>query len=179
VKRGRGLSVAVVGIDGVGKTTLVAGVRAVEPHILVVKVSIHRSRAAARSGLGWLRSTVHGARVLLRARQAIRRGEIVLWDRHPFEDRHLRLHGRRVMGRRRGWLARLAPPIDLLIVLDAPVSHVQGHRPDEDLGRLAAMRATYLHLAGTMPSQIVDARQPADAVRDEVLEALRRRQAGP
>ena len=169
---------AVVGIDGVGKTTLVAGVRALEPDIQVVKVSIHRSRSATRSRLGWLRSTIHGARVLMKARLAIRRGEVVLWDRHPIEDRLLGVHGRRVMGRRRGWLAPLAPPIDLLIVLDAPVDHVHGHRPDEDVSRLASMRATYLHMAKTMPSVIVDARQPRDAVRDEVLEVLRGREAG-
>jgi thymidylate kinase len=177
VKRDRGLSVAVVGIDGVGKTTLVAGVRALEPTILVVKVGIHRSGSAARTRLGWLRNTMHGARVLLRARQAIRRGDIVLWDRHPIEDRLLGLYGRRVMGRRRGWLVRLAPPIDVLVVLDAPVEHVIAHRPDEVVGRLASMRATYLHMASTMPSVIVDARQGRDAVRDQVLEVLRHRQA--
>ena len=178
MSRARGLSVAVVGIDGVGKTTLVAGVRAVEPHIRVVKVSIHRSRSAARTGLDWTRNTIHGVRVLLSARRAIRRGEIVLWDRHPIEDRLVSRHGRRVMGRRRAWLTRLAPPVDVLIVLDAPVDHVRMHRPDEDVHRLESMREAYLRLADAMPSVIVDARQARDTVRDEVLEVLRRRRAG-
>lgn len=173
--RRRGHSVAIVGIDGVGKSTVVAGVRAVVPEVRVVKVSIYRNRTQGRFRLAWLRTTIYGVRVLVGARQAIRRGEVVLWDRHPIEDRVTGRHGRRVLGRRRGWLTRLAPRVDTLIVLDAPIDHVRGHRPNEDVRRLAAMRAAFLELAGTMTSVIIDARQSRDAVRDEVLEVMRRR----
>jgi thymidylate kinase len=169
-----GRSVAIVGIDGVGKSTVVAGVRAVVPEVRVIKVSIHGTRSPGRRRSAWLRSTIRGIRVLIGARRAIRRGEVVLWDRHPLEDRVTGRHGRRVLGRRRGWLIRLAPLIDTLIVLDAPIDHVLERRPNEDAQRSEAMRAAYLQLAGTMPSVIIDARQSREVVLDEVLKVLDR-----
>jgi thymidylate kinase len=177
--RRRGHSVAIMGIDGVGKSTVVAGVRALVPEIRVVKVSIHGARSRGRRRSAWLRSTIHGVRVLIGARRAIRRGEVVLWDRHPIEDRVTGRHGRRVLGRRRGWLIRLAPAIDTLIVLDAPIDHVRERRPNEDAQRSEAMRAAYLQLARRMRSVVIDARKPPDAVRDEVIEAMNRHAPGP
>jgi len=133
--------VAIVGIDGVGKSTVVASVQAVEAgRVRVVKVSIHRGRIHDRRWLGWTRSTVRGLRVLLGARLAIRRGEACSGTRHPIEDRVTSSHGRRVMGRRRGWLVGLAPPLDMLVVLDAPAEHTLRHRPGEDVALLAVMR---------------------------------------
>jgi thymidylate kinase len=169
----RGRCVAVVGIDGVGKSTVVASVQAVEAaRVRVIKVNIHRGRVHGRRWLVWSRNTVHGLRVLIGARLAILRGEAVLWDRHPIEDRVTASHGRRVMGKRRGWLVRLAPPLDVLVVLDAPAEHARRNRPSEDLARLAAMREAYLRLATTVPSVVIDARQTSDAVHDQVLQVL-------
>lgn len=179
----RGFSVAVLGIDGVGKTTVVAAIRdAVERPVRLIKVGIHSGRDAERRsvirrGIRWLGRTLHGARVLLSAHLAVRRGEIVLWDRHPIEDRVTMGMGRRVMGRGRGWLARLAPSPDVMIVLDAPPEHVAQRRPDDDPGNLSAMREGYLRLAESVPSVVIDARQTRTEVRDEVLRTLARHEA--
>ncbi len=90
----------------------------------------------------------------------------MLWDCHPIEDRVTGRTGR-VLGRRRGWLARLAPAIDMLVVLDAPAQYVLRHRPNEDAARLASLRDAYLRLAASMPSVIIDARQSRETVRDQ------------
>lgn len=176
----RGYSVAIVGPDGVGKTTLSHGLREALAHRKVrqVKVSIHAtSWAKGPIPLKWLVRSALGAATLLGARAAIRRGEIVIWDRHPMEDRVLGIEGRSVLGTRRGWLARVAPHPDVVVVLDAPVGILADRNDEHGSEALGRLRRRYREFAGIHGSVVIDATPSVTEVRDAVLAILERFEA--
>jgi len=176
----RGYSVAIVGPDGAGKTTLSQGLRQALAHRKVrqVKVSIHATNwAKGPTPLKWFVRSALGAATLLRARAAILRGEIVIWDRHPMEDRVLGVEGRSVLGTRRGWLARVAPQPDVVVVLDAPVTVLADRNDEHGSEALGRLRRRYRDFAGIHGSHVVDTTATAPEVRDAVLAILERFEA--
>lgn len=172
----RGLTVAIVGVDGVGKSTLVARLREEYPRpIRDVKLSVYRGAGSHERGARrWVLRTARVMRTLVSALLAARRGEIVVWDRHPIEDRWLGIEGRRVLGRRRGWLARFAPRPDLVVVLVAPIDDIAARRPDETPGTLDRHQRAYLAAAKNLPSVRIDAARSPAEVGDAVVATLRR-----
>jgi len=171
----RGYSVAIVGPDGVGKTTLSLGLREALAHRKVrqVKISMHStSWARGPMAFKWFVRGARAALILLGVRLAILRGEIVIWDRHPLEDRVLRVEGRSVLGTRRGWLAHLAPAPDVLVVLDAPVAILTDRNDEHRSEALGRLRERYRELAARPGSITIDATLPAAEVRDRALAAL-------
>ena len=176
----RGYSVAIVGPDGAGKTTLSLGIREALAHRRVrgVKVSMHATNwAKGPAALKWLVRGISAAVTLLGARVAILRGEIVIWDRHPLEDRVLAVEGRSVLGTRRAWLAHLAPKPDVLVVLDAPVPVLADRNDEHGSEALGRLRARYREFAAMPGSVTIDATLPEAEVRHAVLAVLERFEA--
>jgi thymidylate kinase len=168
-----GFSVAILGPDGVGKTTIC---RAVARAYLrpVVQVSVGRK---LRSHSVWgrvarpVRRAVRFVAFLEtcgRAWAGRRRGRVVLWDRHP-DDPAVR--GARVRSRR--WARRLAPDPDLVVVLDAPAEVIRARKEERDVAELEALRRAYLAMAASATvAEIVDASSDLTTVRDAVTAAL-------
>jgi thymidylate kinase len=173
----RGLSVAIVGPDGAGKTTLVSGLQASLPvptRVLYMGLTggrLPRADAlrvpglvlAARLVLLWLR---YGLGFYHRAR-----GRIVLFDRYT-------LDGKVPSGAPLGPLARLSrrvqagavPTPDLVLRLDASGEAMHSRKGEYDAGRLESWRAAYRKLdASVRGVQRLDAEQTPDAVRRAAL----------
>jgi thymidylate kinase len=173
--RRRGISVALLGPDGAGKSTLAAALQAesAEP-VEVVKVGLPAGRPLGSQVLRWAFGTVRVARVALAARLALVRGRIVVWDRHPLEDAATGAVGRRVLGPGRSWMAWLFPAPHLIIVLDAHPDELRTRRTGEDPAQLASLRSIYLALAAEERARsiVVDATRPVAELRAVVHGAL-------
>ena len=177
----RGLSVAVMGPDGAGKSTLTGAVAAgYGPPARVVYMGLWQGEgegaepalpaavlaAARRPFRSWRRSAValyHQAR-----------GRLVVFDRHPYDallppaPPHVAL--KRVFF---ALLAHTVPAPSLVLVLDLPAEVTARRRPEEDPAALAAARADYLALAARLPQAVVlDADRPPDALRAAALDRI-------
>lgn len=169
---GRGPLVALVGPDGTGKSTLVAG--------LVDSAGVP-CRAlyggTYRSGTSSSVPGVTTARVvsrLLATRMAIAWhrtwGRLVVLDRHPVQARPVRGDELRPLSRlRRHAVAATLPPPDLIVVLDAPAELLHARRPEHSVARLERDRARHVSLPGPSPTVVVDASQAPEAVRARAL----------
>jgi thymidylate kinase len=173
--RRRGVSVAVVGPDGAGKTTLVNGLRAALPFpVRVLYMGLTGGRLpradalrvpgvvlAARLTLLWGR---YGVGVYHRAR-----GRIVLYDRYA-------LDGMVASGAKLGPLGRISrrvqaaavPQPDLLLVLDASGDVMHARKGEYGPLQLEEWRNAYRRLRGRVRTlEVLDAEQPPDAVRSD------------
>ncbi len=180
----RGLAVALLGPDGVGKTTLAAGLEGSSAgfagvHTLymglgyaglprLARLPIPGSRASVGLLTLWWRSAA--------ARYYKRRGRLVIFDRYTHDallppGRHLSWSERLA---RQVW-ARACPAPDLALLLDAPGEAVLDRRGEGDPALLEHARRDYLSLARRSPKlQVVNAARPEEAVLRDVVERLRR-----
>ncbi|MDQ3146147.1 MAG: hypothetical protein M3R01_04320, partial [Actinomycetota bacterium] len=110
--------------------------------------------------------------------RAMRRGEVVVFDRHFFADYHAydiagtdlplsrRLHG--------FLLAHAYPKPDLVIYLDAPPEVLLARKGEGTIEALARRRQDYLSLAAVTTSfEVVDATRTLDEVTSEVIALIR------
>jgi thymidylate kinase len=169
----RGVSVAIMGPDGAGKTTLVNGLRATLPFpVRVLYMGLTGGRLpradalrvpgvvlAARLALLWGR---YGVGLYHRAR-----GRIVLYDRFT-------LDGMVPSGAQLGPLGRLSrrvqavavPRPELLLLLDASGAAMHSRKGEYDPVQLEEWREAYRRLRGRERTlEVLDAEQPPDAVR--------------
>jgi thymidylate kinase len=113
------------------------------------------------------------------ARRFERQGFLVLYDRHFFADYWAhdvngsggaRSYAQALHGR----LLRRLPQPDRTILLDAPAEVLYARKREGTLEALDARRREYLDLCAELPgSAVVDASQPMEAVRAQVLDILR------
>jgi thymidylate kinase len=175
-----GFSVAVMGPDGAGKSTLTRAIAASSglPARLLY-MGLWQGEGDCRSSLPT--AALAAVRRLLRSwwRTAITvahqsRGRLVVFDRHPY-DALLPPSPPYVVLKRAFFmlLARTAPPPSLVLVLDLPAEVTARRRPDEDPAALAAARADYLTLARQLPrAVVVDADRAPDALRAEAVDRI-------
>ncbi|MEP6953683.1 MAG: hypothetical protein ABI950_06435 [Solirubrobacteraceae bacterium] len=225
----RGFTVALIGCDGAGKTTVA---RALEREsglpirYLYMGVSVDSSNralpttrlahaikrargappdtagprepasAAPRAAAGPVRRARRSVRSALRlanrvaeewyrqllAASELRRGRIVVFDRHFTADYHAAdvTAGDRTLSRRlHGYvLTRLYPQPDLVVLLDAPPEVLYARKGEGTIGSLGRRRAEYMQLGSTLERfAVVDATLPLPVVVRDVTEIVRGHEA--
>jgi thymidylate kinase len=179
----RGLSVAVLGPDGAGKTTLVEALDRRLPFET-------RRRYMGLTG-GWIRRAgalrvpglVLGARLLvlwgryLRIESDRRLGRIVLVDRYVLDGAVPSGVQLRSLARLSRQLQRRACPLpDLVLLLDASGETMHGRKGEYDAETLEGWRTAYARLVGRVPGlEVLDAEQPAEIVERQAEALIWRR----
>ncbi|MGH2427413.1 MAG: hypothetical protein ACRDGV_00805 [Candidatus Limnocylindria bacterium] len=178
-----GITVAVVGPDGAGKSTLISGLaRSFALPVRTFYAGLYpqgETRRNALVGLGTLQQLVRLWRIRALASYHRRRGRLVIFDRYPY-DALLPLppRARRRSSWRRALLARACAAPDLLIALDAPSEVLRQRRDEHPVERIEAHRLHYAELARTLPNgELVDASQGIEAVRRRATDLVWRRYA--
>lgn len=182
--RRRGLSVALIGPDGAGKSTLAAGLRqsffgSSCAIYMGFGVSGGTSRASLLArlrlpGLGMPgRLFVLWGR-LLRAWSHQIRGQLVIFDRYTYD-------GLAPPPERRGWLRRLSswikghacPSPGLVLLLDVPGKVMYQRKGELDSKTLEYQRQRFLALCQRIPRlQVLDATTSPEAMRIEAMDRL-------
>jgi thymidylate kinase len=150
-----------------------------------------RPRGLRRRALASARSAARLANQLaeewyrqLLAWSYLRRGSIVLFDRHFFSDFHAfdvaARPGKRLGARIHGFvLARLYPKPDLVVYLDTSPEVMLARKGEGSLEVLARRRDEYLALADVTPHfAVVDAGRPVDVVSGDVAALIHAFRAG-
>jgi hypothetical protein len=138
-----------------------------------------------RKTLGFLNRILEESYRQAIAASFVRRGFIVLFDRHFLLDYyHTDVVGARAQQsfkhRMHGWfLRRITPPPDLVICLDAPGEVVWARKHELTPAILEERRAQYRSLGSILPHfTVVDANRPLEPVVSEVQSAIERFQGG-
>jgi thymidylate kinase len=176
----RGLSVAVLGPDGAGKSTLTQGIAAsfgLPARVVYMglwqgedgaarPLPLAALSAARRPFRSWRRAA------LTRWHQA--RGRLVVLDRHPYDALLPPAPPHVALKRLFFWvLARTAPAPSVVLILDVPAEVAAFRRPDEDPAALATLRSEYLALSRRLPGAVVlDADRPPEALRAAAVDRI-------
>jgi len=179
----RGISIAVIGPDGAGKSTLVGALARDLPLPVLVRYMgltgglMPRAEAlrvpglvfAARTGIlwsRWLRALAHSAR-----------GGIVVFERHTLDAYVPSGAALGPAGRlSRRLQGRVVPRPDLVLLLDAPGRTLHERSGEYDAEVLERWRAAYAALERRVPNVVtLDAERPPDAVRREAEKHVWRR----
>lgn len=181
VERSRGLlrpavpSVAVLGPDGAGKSTVADGIHdasmfPVRRVYMGLYQKKRRRAAGGLPGLGFVRLLLTQWRRYLTARYHQGAGRLVIFDRYAYDallpsPRPLNLP-RRI---RRWLLARTCPPPDLVVLLDAPAETLFARKGEHGVEALEQQRQSYLALQQRVPQMVVvDATNGIDTTRRRV-----------
>jgi thymidylate kinase len=173
LRRRRGLSVALLGPNGVGKSTVAAGLQQGFPlgarvvHMGLWKTPATRPGARAVEILTrplrlWGRSAV--------AHYHQARGRLVIYDRYVYEARLPAKPPLLAAKRLYFWvLGHAIPPPDAAVVLDVAGDVAYGRKQENPPEELESERRVYANLAASEPSiELVDASKPPDAVLADV-----------
>ncbi len=161
-----GLIVALLGPDGAGKSTLAAGLQDSFPIPgRQLYLGLYGKGSSTPHGLGLPIRSMRMVRARLIAAWHVRRGRIVVLDRHPLDFIASRRRGTRARLRHQVLVA-LAPTPGLILVLDAPPKTLLARKGEHDLAHLKAARKAYSDLAKSNRSAIlIDASADAAVVR--------------
>jgi thymidylate kinase len=176
----RGLSVAVLGVDGSGKSTLVSGLAQGVPfgvRCLYMGLWSDRGRLARNTATRALRALVRPAGIwLLYLRGLAHRllGRLVVFDRYTYDA--FLPPGPPFARLKRAYfsvVARSCPAPDLVVLLDVQADTAAERKPDEDRESLARSRRALLALDERLAQlEVVDASRDSEAVRAEVTELI-------
>lgn len=190
VRRGR--SLALLGPDGAGKSSLARRVGRGGPMpVHSVYLGLYGgARAGAKRhripGIGLARRLAAMWRGWFTGWWHVRRGRLVVFDRHPYDARLGQ--GSRGLAARvgRAILGHALPRPDVVVVLDAPAELLVARKAEHPVDRIEAQRQRYLALAGRVGATVIDVGAPLDDVARAVTAAAwadrptdARRRAGP
>ena len=139
---------------------------------------VRRVRRSVRAGLRLANRLAEEWHRQLLAARSVRRGSVVVFDRHFFADYHAYdvAGADRTLSRRvHGWLlAHAYPKPDLVICLDAPGEVLHARKGEGTVELLERRRRDYLRLRDVSERfEVVDATQPLDEVARDVAHAIR------
>jgi thymidylate kinase len=180
VGRHLGVTLAVLGPDGAGKTSLADALLASVPlgtrYVYLGMWRPSRLRDALRhvpgARLALVASKLAAKSVLVSYHRAL--GRVVVVDRYSYDADVSPTE-------RADWKARVSAPVlkrltrapDLIVLLDAPAEVMHARKREHDVQTLRRLRAGYLALAGRDPRvAVVDATQPRDEVTRQVSALL-------
>jgi thymidylate kinase len=180
--RRRGLTVALLGPDGAGKSTLADGVA--DSFFFPVR-SIYmglyqrQRREIPVPGIGLSLRLATLWRNCVRAGYHKARGRLVLYDRFTYDHFTTIPERAPLKSRARRWLlAHACPAPDLTLVLDAPGELLYARKGEHSVAYLEAQRREFRAIAETGHGiEIVDATRDQDDVRREVVTRIWRRYA--
>ena len=180
LRRARGVSVALLGPDGAGKSTLADGLQ----HSFPFPV---RQVYMGLTG-GWLRrvdrlrvpGVVRVGRMLviwgryLRAQYHVHRGRLVVFDRYIYDAEVPPGHPLTRWGRMARWLdGRVCPGPDLALVLDAPGSVMHRRKGEYTPETLEDWRQRFLALTRTRANvEAVDTTRPPEEVLAQATDRI-------
>lgn len=182
---GHGLTVALLGPDGAGKSTVARSIcRRTDLSVRQLYMGLGDRPRPAWTAEVWLWALLDLLRlaVLWLAGQWLRaRGFVVLFDRYSYDAR---ITPPDRLGRGERWLRRvrghLLPAPDLTIVLDAPGTVLHERSGEYTPAVLEAERREYQALRHVVPRvAIVDATLPVAVVEREILALIRERMVRP
>jgi len=173
LRRRRGLSLALLGPNGVGKSTVAAGLQQGYPlGATVLHMGLWKT-AATRPGARVVEILTRplrlwGRSALAHYHQA--RGRLVIYDRYVYEARLPARPPLLAAKRLYFWLlGHAVPPPDAAIVLDVPGHVAYARKQENPPEELESERRVYAELAASEPLiELVDGSKPADAVRADV-----------
>lgn len=179
--RRRGLSVALLGPDGAGKSTLAEGLVASFYHpVRSLYGGLYPAGSGTRRprGLRLVRQLSRLRSRELVARWHRARGRLVIFDRHPYDALSARPGLARRSRLRRRLLARSCSAPDLVVLLDLAGEDAFARKGEHSPEALEKQRRRYRELASRLPSVVtVDAGREADEVRRLVTALVWRRYA--
>lgn len=169
----RGLSVALLGPDGVGKTTTARNLQEEMPiGLRVVYMGMYGAAAPRTRGLGLLVRLVRLWRSAAVAMWHQWQGRMVVFDRYTYDAL---LPARSTVGGtvRRWLLAHSLPKPDVTLLLDAPVEVLRGRQQEQSADELHQQREQYLGLTDRLTRlEVIDATRRPDEVSRAVSRAL-------
>lgn len=176
VRARRGLTVALVGLDGAGKSTAAAGIARSFPFPVSTVYMSPAPRARARSsprGLSFALLLGAQLRRWARAQEQRARGRLVLFDRYAYDALMPARRAVNARGRLRRWLLGHACPAPALtVLLDAPADVLYARKPEHPPAVLETEREAYLRLARSRRATVIDATADADRVRRDVTATI-------
>jgi thymidylate kinase len=151
-----------------------ATVRAPKP-----KGVVKRARRSVRSSFRLANQLAEESYRNVLAWRYLRRGSIVLFDRHYFSDYYAYdiANGGAPLSRRvHGWaLRRVYPRPDLVVYLDAPAHVLLARKGEGTVEALERRRGDYLQLADVTPNfEVIDAARPLEDVAADLVRLISR-----
>jgi thymidylate kinase len=173
----RGMTVALVGADGAGKSSSAAALaRSFPLAVCTVYMSPAMTPRRGRSPRGARLALRIGAQLSRWCRaQAFRfRGRLVLFDRYAYDALLPARWPLGPRGRLRRWLlGHACPAPQLIVVLDAPGELLHARTGEHDAAVLEAERRAYLRLArGRARAIVIDAARERGRVRRDITAAI-------
>jgi thymidylate kinase len=165
-----GLSMALLGTDGVGKSTMASELgRSFYFPVRSVYMGLYGAGPSGRAPRGLVGRLARLWVGYARAAYHRRRGRLVVYDRFGYDVllRNPRQVGWR-SGARRWLLGKAIPSPDMAILLDAPAEVLAGRKNEHRIGELRSLRHAYLALAQRIDAPVVGTDRAPDETRREL-----------